>query len=100
MVDIQNPGLDGQSVVCPGDGVLACDLAGGAALLDTESGTYYALNDVGAAIWALIAQSATISSLEKYITDTFDVTEATAHRDLDGLIGSLAEHGLVRIERH
>ena len=99
MFDVKNSGREGQAVISPGDGVLACELGGGAALLHTGSGTYYALNSVGAAIWSLIERSATIASLQKHIVDSFEVEETTARRDLDSLIASLADHELVRIER-
>lgn len=91
--------LEHQTVIRPGDGVLACDLAGGAALLDTGSSTYFALNNVGAAVWSLIERSTTVSALVEHITATFEVTAATARQDLEGLVASLAEHGLVRIEQ-
>lgn len=99
MSDVTVSSLGSDSRVSPRDGVLACDLAGGAALLDTASGTYFALNGVGAAIWTLIEQSNTIAALQKHITATFEVTDARAGQDLHDLIASLAEHGLVRIER-
>ena len=99
MLDVKVSGLEGQTVISPGDGVLACELGGGAALLHTGSGTYYALNSVGAAIWSLIERSATIASLRKHIVNSFEVDETTARQDLDRLIASLAENELVRIER-
>ena len=91
--------MTGQTVLTPADGVLACDLAGGAALLDTEAGIYYALNSVGASIWSLIEQSATFDGILDHLKATFDVSDAVARRDLEALIASLAEHGLVRIEQ-
>lgn len=96
---MRRPTLESQSRLTPGDGVLACDLAGGAALLDTVSSTYYALNGVGAAIWALVERSATVAAILEHLTATFDVAESTARQDLEDLVASLAEHGLVRIER-
>ena len=91
--------LDDQAMIRASDGVLACELGGGAALLDTEAGVYFSLNRVGAAIWSQIERSATIAALLEFILDAFDVTEAVARRDLDALITSLADHGLIQIER-
>lgn len=91
--------FDGQSLLTPADGVLACELADGVALLDTGSSTYYALNSVAAAIWALIEKSTTIDALVEHVAATFDVSDDTARRDIESLIASLAENELVRIER-
>jgi len=91
--------LKSQTVIRPRDGVLACDLAGGAALLDTGSSTYFALNGVGAAVWSLIERSTTVNTLVEHVTTTFEVTSATARHDLEDLIANLAQHGLVRIEQ-
>jgi len=98
MAEPQNPSSDDRTTVRPSDTVLACELGGGAALLDTEAGAYFSLNRVGAALWSQIERSATVPSLLGFIIETFDVTEATARQDLDALIASLAEHRLIRIE--
>ena len=44
--------LSDASVIAAEEQVISCELAGGAALLDLRSGTYFGLNEIGSEIWA------------------------------------------------
>ena len=64
-------------------------------ILDVRSGRYFSLNDVGALVWDRLDGTATPADLVAAITAEFDVDEATAAADLEALLASLREAGLI-----
>ncbi len=72
-----------------------CDIQGEKAILHTETGIYYTLNEVGSFIWDLIQEEKTLEDLIDKITSEFDVEKETAAQDLKELIADLEKEGLV-----
>lgn len=64
-------------------------------ILDVPSGRYFSLNDVGALVWERLDGTANRDDLLDAITAEFAVDRATAATDLDDLLESLREAGLV-----
>lgn len=52
--------ISGPSTVIVSKDQLSCDMAGEAAILNLKDGVYYALDSVGARIWALIQEPRTV----------------------------------------
>ena len=77
--------------------VLSRELDGETVLLDLGGGRYYALNEVGSAVWAQLEQGATVGNLVTALLSEFDVEEATLRADLDALLQDLLERGLVEL---
>jgi hypothetical protein len=85
------------SVITRDEEAVSCELAGGAALLDLRSGTYFSMNPVGAYIWGLLNDPVEVSSLHKALHARYDVEPDACLADLLSLLQQLAEAGLVRV---
>jgi len=95
---VQNP--DSETQFQPDPEVVACDLAGGAALLDMRSGTYFTLNAVGAFIWDKLQPSATLDDLCRSVTSAFDIDQAQCRQHIGALLADLDERRLIRACDH
>jgi hypothetical protein len=76
---------------------IACDMGGETVILDLKSGTYYGLDVLGARIWSLIEQPATVVSIREAIVADYDVEDATCERDILAFLQQMQEAGLVEI---
>lgn len=68
-------------------------------LLDVERGRYYALNDVGSRIWALVCEGVPFGEIVDRVCTEYDVSRERGERDADVLIRQLLTESLVRCER-
>lgn len=75
--------------------VLSKHLQDETVLLDLASGTYFGLNEVGAAIWGWLKEQPTVSQLHQAVVDTFEVDAEVARADLEPLLESMLERGLI-----
>lgn len=64
-------------------------------LLDLASGTYFGLNDAGAEIWSLLRAEATVAEMRARLLETFEVAPETVTRDLEALLTTLQQRGLI-----
>lgn len=67
-------------------------------LLDVERGRYYALNEVGSRIWALVCEGAAFGEIVDRVCEEYDVARERGERDADLLIRQLLSASLVRCE--
>lgn len=65
-------------------------------VLDHRTATYLAVNEVGAAVWPLLAAGTTRTALIRAVLDRFVVDEATAERDLAAFLQRVRDAGLLR----
>jgi hypothetical protein len=79
------------------DDVLSRNLDGEAVLLDMASGVYFGLDEIGTAIWALIADGTTVRAICQKVVSLYDVDEATVRKDLEALVTELQSRGLVDV---
>jgi hypothetical protein len=68
-------------------------------LLDVERGRYYALNEVGSRIWALVCEGVPFAEIVDRVCAEYDVSRERGERDADALIRQLLAESLVRCER-
>ena len=73
---------------------MSCELEGEAVLLDPQAGLYFGLNDVGAAIWAMLAGPCRLGDLCGSVTTRFDVDDDTCRDDVRTLLEDLLVRGL------
>lgn len=66
-----------------------------AVLLSLDTMLYYHLDEVGAFAWERLEAGEPPDRIADSIVETFEVDAATARRDLDALLASLVEAGLV-----
>ena len=78
--------------------VLLQEVGGEAVLLDLKSETYFGLDAVGTRVWRLVEQDGRLGSVHAAMLDEYDVEPLRLQRDLEDLIGRLADAGLVRVE--
>jgi Coenzyme PQQ synthesis protein D (PqqD) len=89
--------LTGRSIVSCDGGVVSCDLAGGAALLDLSTGTYFSINSVGAFVWAMLRNPIAVSEIQNALVANYDVEKDKCFEDLSKLLKDLSEAGLIVI---
>ncbi len=77
------------------DEVLARQVGEETVILHLASGTYFSLDPVGARVWQLLAQGATLAEVCAAIVEEYDVSEEQLARDVMDLVEDLAGHGLV-----
>ena len=69
--------------------------AGGAVVMQVDTGVSYSLNAVGAWVWEQLAEPAGLDGLAEALTERFEVTEERARADLEALLADLERTELV-----
>jgi len=85
------------SIVVAAEDQISCDLAGEAAILNLETGVYYGLNEVGAAIWSMLAEPRRVSEISEALAERYQVDTTRCGQDVLDLLNKLAAHGLIRV---
>lgn len=73
------------------------ELSGQGVLLDLASGMYFGLNEVGARLWALLAEDGSLDHAAQRLEREFDVAPDVLRADLSQLLGEMQAKGLVRV---
>jgi hypothetical protein len=84
-------------VVGDGHGHVSCALGSEIAILNLKSGTYYGLDEIGAAIWSMIEKPTTIAAVRDALLERYEVEPARCESDLLNLLSELNSHGLIQI---
>ena len=71
--------------------------SGEAVLLDLATERYFALEAVGASFWSFVERGVTLGEAIDGVLDEYDVTRDVLVRDLDALVSSLVEAGLLEV---
>jgi hypothetical protein len=79
------------------DSVLFRDLDGEAVLLETRTGQYYGLNEVGTRMWSLLHLHGEVEAVCTALLAEYDVPELSLREDLAKLIEALAARGLIQV---
>lgn len=90
-------GVDANTVVRRSEKQIACDMGGELVILDLDSGTYYGLDEIGAAIWNAIEQPSSLVAIREAIMSEYDVDAATCERDVRAFIERMRGAGLVEV---
>jgi hypothetical protein len=64
-------------------------------LLDLEGGKYFALDEVGAAVWEALGRGQTINQIVDSLHELYDTTVPTLQHDVEQLVRALICEGLV-----
>jgi len=86
-----------QSAVVASSRQVSSDLGGEAVILHLESGVYYGLNEVGAAIWALLREPKAVGEIEQAILTEFDVDAERCQKDVIALLRQFEADGLIEV---
>lgn len=82
-------------IVKPAENVIARRVGEEMVLLDMTRGTYYGLDPIGARIWQLIADGASLAAIVEKLLEEYDVTRTQLESDVETLVGELEGRGLV-----
>ncbi len=80
------------------ESVLFRDLDGEAVLLETGSGRYYGLDEVGTHMWSLLHLHGEIEAVCRALLAEYDVPEDRLREDLGRFVETLAARGLLRMD--
>ena len=79
-------------------GILSRTVEGEAILLDPDSGTYYAANEVARRVWELAADAPTLEEIHRVLLAEYDVDPERLRRDVAELVERLRAEELVDVE--
>src|SRR3954470_21462940 len=79
------------------ESVLFRDLEGEAVLLDTLTGRYYGLNEVGTRMWSLLLAHREIGATYRDLLGEYQVSPRQLEQDLSDFVQLLASRGLILI---
>ena len=85
------------TVISAAEGQVFSNLDGEIAILNLKTGMYYGLDEIGARIWHLIQEPATVSTVRDVLLEEYDVEPEQCAIDLVELVEELAAEGLVEL---
>jgi hypothetical protein len=77
--------------------VLIQELQGESVLLNVKSGRYFGLDEVGTRMWGVLTSSESLGAGCETLLTEYDVDRERLEQDVLGLVGKLAEHGLLEV---
>ena len=83
----------------PSDSVVTRVVNGSTVLLNTDTGRYFTLDEIGGRAWTVLTSSPSIQDAHDRLLDEYAVDPNELMRDLEMLIASLKEQGLVEVGR-
>lgn len=89
--------LTDTSTVQMAEHVSIADLGGDAVLMDGRSGEYFGLNEVGARIFTLAQDPATVQQILDEILDEFDVDRDRLRADAVAFLADLKSKKLIQV---
>ena len=75
--------------------VLCRELDGELVLLELRRGIYYGLDAVGMRVWQLLGDERPLDEIVACLMAEYEVDAAEAAADVQALVGTLCDHGLV-----
>lgn len=85
-------------VVRPSPDQISCDIGDEAVLLQLPRGQYYGLNTIGAQVWKRLQSGpSSVAALQNWIAEKYDVQRDECERDLDALLCSMVDAGLIEL---
>jgi hypothetical protein len=78
--------------------VLFSNVDGEGVLLNTDTGLYFGLNDVGARIWSMLEQRSPLTAVQERLVDEYEVESEQAWHDLESFIEEMLVEGLVKLD--
>ena len=85
------------SIVNVAVGQVACELLGELLILQTASGVYYGLDDVGKRVWSLMNEPRQVSGIRDALVAEYNVDRETCTRDLLAHLERLASKRLIEV---
>jgi coenzyme PQQ synthesis protein D (PqqD) len=80
-------------------GVVSRVVGGSTVLLNSQTGRYFTLDEIGTRVWTALLASATIQAALDRLLAEFRADPQQLRLDVESLIADLVERGLVEIQR-
>ncbi|HUA35245.1 MAG TPA: PqqD family protein [Candidatus Binataceae bacterium] len=93
----QHLNIDISTVVVASRNQISCELEGEAAILNLKEGFYYGLDEVGSAVWQMLAEPRRVSEIRDELLDLYEVDADKCGADLIRLLGELSTRGLIQV---
>jgi len=91
------PKFDSHAVVRRLDGLIEAAVDDEILALHVDQGVCYGFNVTAARVWTLLKRPRRVAELKAELLAEFDVDDATCERELDDILGLLAEQNLVTV---
>jgi hypothetical protein len=82
-------------VICRGEDKLSTELDGETVILDIASGVYSGIDSVGTAIWNLLENPVSFTTIKQELLENYDVEEEQCINDLLDFLQILADNNLI-----
>ena len=89
--------FNGRDVVVRNEQLLTTEVDGEVMAMNVARGECYGLDQIGSRIWAMIEQPRQIEDLCAALMEEFEVDAATCRRDVEDLLQTLRNDGLVTV---
>jgi len=98
-IDLKNidPSLLNQLEIVATQDQISRDLDGEAVILNTKTGVYCSLNQVGARIWQLIQKPAKLIELRGILIMEYNIEPEQCEREVLAFLKEMAGHSLIEI---
>lgn len=83
------------TVLSQNTNMLSSDMNGSTVLMDTMTGKYYNLGDIGGRIWELLNEPMTVGYLVRKLTMEYDVSAEQCRADILPFLEKLVNQGLL-----
>ena len=83
----------------PSDAVVTRVVNGSTVLLNTDTGRYFTLDEIGGRAWTVLTAAASIQDAHDQLLAEFAVGPDQLMHDLEALVATLSEQGLVEVSR-
>jgi hypothetical protein len=77
--------------------VVARAVESGTVLLNTATGRYFALDEIGTRAWTALTSQPTIRDAVNTLLDEYEVEPDALRRDLEALVQALQDRGLIEV---
>jgi Coenzyme PQQ synthesis protein D (PqqD) len=86
-----------ETLIGQGKELLSCEVDGEMVLMSVESGQYYYLNQVGSAIWTLLAAPQPVKAVCAALTVSYEVEPAECERGVLAFLEDMRQDNLITV---
>ena len=86
------------TVIARSPNQVTCEMLNELLILQTASGRYYGLNELGSRAWALLEQPRRMAEIRDALLAEYEVDRETCTRDLVSLFEKLASKQLIEVD--
>lgn len=77
--------------------LVTSSLSGEVVMMDTQSGTYYGLNDTASAIWNLLDRAKSVAIVVDALAEAYEVERSQCERDVLVALEEMRQRGLIGV---